>query len=65
MTSLPVSSDTAFQFEGRNVRLVEQDARKQAGHANIATTQRYSRVSLKSNSKDAVLRAGIGAKNEA
>lgn len=26
MASLPVSSDTAFQFEGRNVRLVEQDA---------------------------------------
>ncbi|OYU91831.1 MAG: phage antirepressor Ant [Bradyrhizobiaceae bacterium PARB1] len=25
MASLPVSSDTAFQFEGRNVRLVEQD----------------------------------------
>ena len=25
MASLPVSSDTAFQFEGRNIRLVEQD----------------------------------------
>ncbi len=40
-------------------------ARKQAGHSNIATTQRYSRGALQSNSKVAVLRAGISPKNEA
>jgi hypothetical protein len=40
-------------------------ARKQAGHANIQTTQRYSRGNLESNSKVAALRSGAATKNEA
>jgi hypothetical protein len=40
-------------------------ARKQAGHSNITTTQRYSRGNLQSNSKVAVLRSSAATKNEA
>jgi hypothetical protein len=38
-------------------------ARKQAGHSDVRTTQRYSRGNLESNSKVAVLRSGAAPKN--